>query len=163
MHALKEVRDFFYVGKNLSNPQVTITAELIMSQYWYFKIEDIKLCLRRAMFKEKLFDRLDGNIILGWFSEYDAERTEEAMRISDNQESRAVNERKENPEAVSYEAYVERLRERAKTDKEAAKTLEWIENPPPKRLSLLTNEEREKKEHDFKMWRTFNYLLHKKQ
>lgn len=159
MHALKEVRDFFNVGKNLSNTQVTITAELIMSQYWYFKIEDIKLCLRRAMFKEKLFDRLDGNIILGWFMEYDAERTEEAMRISDQRESQEQNEPKECPDAVSYQTYLDKLRERAKTDTEAADILDSIDNPPPQRLTLLTNEERERKDHEFRTWRTFDYLL----
>lgn len=163
MHALKEVRDFFNVGKNLSNTQITITAELIMSQYWYFKIEDIKLCLRRAMFKEKLFDRLDGNIILGWFMEYDAERTEETMRISDQHETQQANELTDNIDAVSFEDYVADLRNRAKKDEKAAELLKEIDNPSPKRLTMLTSAEREQRDHDFKMWRTFNYLLHKKQ
>ena len=145
MHALKEVRDFFNVGKNLTNPQITITAELIMSQFWYFKIEDIKCCLRRAMLREKLFDRLDGNIILGWLKEYDNERTEEAMRISENEESRAVNEVKESPDTVSYEDYLANLEQRAKSDKDAAELLAQIKNPQPQRLTLLSSEERAKK------------------
>lgn len=162
MHALKEVRDFFNVGKNLTNPQITITAELIMSQFWYFKIEDIKCCLRRAMLREKLFDRLDGNIILGWLKEYDNERTEEAMRISENEESRAVNEVKESPDTVSYEVYLANLEQRAKSDKDAAELLAQIKNPQPQRLTLLSSEERAKKDHDFKMWKQFDYLLKKK-
>lgn len=162
MHALKEVRDFFNVGKNLTNPQITITAELIMSQFWYFKIEDIKCCLRRAMLREKLFDRLDGNIILGWLKEYDNERTEEAMRISENEESRAVNEVKESPDTVSYEDYLANLEQRAKSDKDAAELLAQIKNPQPQRLTLLSSEERAKKDHDFKMWKQFDYLLKKK-
>lgn len=162
MHALKEVRDFFNVGKNLTNPQITITAELIMSQFWYFKIEDIKCCLRRAMLREKLFDRLDGNIILGWLKEYDNERTEEAMRISENEESRAVNEVKESPDTVSYEDYLANLEQRAKSDKDAAELLAQIKNPQPQRLTLLSSEERAKKDHDFKMWKQFDYLLKKR-
>lgn len=158
MHALKEVRDFFNVGKNLSNPQITITADLIMSQYWYFKIEDIKLCLRRAMCKEKLFDRLDGNIILGWLSEYDSERTEEAMRISENEESRLRNNIQPSPGAMTYREWLDDLEERALTDQKAATMLEQIKKPHPQRLTLLSDEERAQKDHDFKMWKTFQYL-----
>lgn len=163
MHALKEVRDFFNVGKNMTNPQISITAELIVARFWYFKIEDVKCCFRRAMMREKLFDRLDGNIIIGWLQEYDDERTEEAMRISDQKATQALNEPKECKDAVSYEEYVTRLKDRAKTDKKAAELLDGIENPPPQRLTLVSKEERAKREHDFKMWRTFNYLLDKKQ
>lgn len=161
MHALKEVRDFFNVGKNLSNPQITLTAELIMSQYWYFKIEDIKLCLRRAMSKEKLFDRLDGNIILGWLREYDTERTEEAIRISEQEETQQRNNIQPSPGAMTYREWLDNLEERALTDQEAATLLAQIKNPPPQRLTLLTREDRAKRDHDFKTWRTFQYLLNK--
>ena len=161
MHALKEVRDFFNVGKNLTNPQITITAELIMSQYWYFKIEDVKLCLRRAMYQEKLFDRLDGNIILGWFREYDNERTEEAMRVSEHEEEQERNDFTPSPGAISYREWLDNLEERALTDQEAATLLEQIKNPPPQRLTLLSREERAKRDHDFKMWKTFQYQLNK--
>lgn len=161
MHALKEVRDFFNVGKNMTNPQITITAELIMSQYWYFKIEDIKLCLRRAMMRENLFDRLDGNIILGWLREYDNERTEEAMRISENEESQERCKLLPSPGAMSYREWLDNLEERALTDQEAATLLEQIKNAPQQRLTLLSSEERAKKDHDFKMWKQFDYLLKK--
>ena len=159
MHALKEVRDFFNVGKNLSNPQITITAELIMSQYWYFKIEDIKLCLRRAMMREKLFDRLDGNIILGWFRDYDDERTEEAMKLSHNREYDEAHSYTESPNAITKEEYVARLKERAAAgDKDAKEKLAL--NDELERITAPGKEDAEAKERAFRLWR-YEYLKNK--
>lgn len=157
--AICEVCDFFNVGKNMNDTQIALTVDLIIEQFWYFKLEEIKYCFRRAMMREKLFDRLDGNIIIGWLREYDAERTEEAIRISEQRDMQQVNEIKDNPNAVSFEDYVADLRSRAEKDKKAAELIKEIDNPSPKRLNLLTNKERVQKDHDFKMWRTFNYLL----
>lgn len=159
--AVGEVCEFFNVGKNMNPAQIALTVDLIIENFWYFKLEEVKYCFRRAMMCEKLFDRLDSNIIIGWLREYDTERTEEAMRISDQQESQELNEPKDRPGAVSYNDYLERLRERAKSDKGAAQLLSDIDNPPPMRLTLTTSKEREAKDHDFKKWRIFSYLLKK--
>lgn len=155
--AVCEVCDFFNVGKNMNDAQIALTVDLIIGRFWYFKLEEIKYCFRRAMMREKLFDRLDGNIIIGWLREYDAERTEEAMRISDQEASLLHNQVREEPDAVSYEEYLADLRVRAKTDKKAAEILHDIENPSPQKLTLLTSDKRKQNEHDFKMWRTFVY------
>lgn len=160
--AVCEVCDFFNVGKNMNDAQIALTVDLIIEQFWYFKLEEIKYCFRRAMMREKLFDRLDGNIIMGWLREYDTERTEEAIRISEQRDLQQVNETADCPEAVSFEDYVADLRNRALKDEKAAEVLNEIDNPSPKRLNLLTNEERVQKDHDFRMWRTFNYLSRKK-
>lgn len=161
--AICEVCDFFNVGKNMNDAQIALTVDLIIEQFWYFKLEEIKYCFRRAMMREKLFDRLDGNIIIGWLREYDTERTEEAMRISEQRETQQENKIMDCPEAVSFEDYVADLRSRAEKDENAAELLKEIENPSPKKLNLLTNEERAQKDHDFKTWRIFHYLLGKKQ
>ena len=156
--AVCEVCDFFNVGKNMNDAQIALTVDLIIGRFWYFKLEEIKYCFRRAMMREKLFDRIDGNIIIGWLRDYDSERTEEAMRLSDQRESQELNEPKERPGAISYEQYIALLRETAATDLEAAKILEDIDNPPPKRFTMLSNEKRIQGERDFKMWYVFNYL-----
>lgn len=156
--AICEVCDFFNVGKNMNDTQIALTVDLILDSFWYLKITEIKYCFRRAMMREKLFDRIDGNIIIGWLRDYDSERTEEAMRLSDQRESQELNEPKERPGAISYEQYIALLREKAATDPEAAKILEDIDNPPPKRFAMLSNEKRIQGERDFKMWYVFNYL-----
>lgn len=158
--ALKELADFFNVGKNMSRSQMSLTADLIAMRFWYFKVEDIKLCFRQAMLTKKVYDRLDGNIIVGWLNEYDDERTEIAMRLSEAEETAMQGSAVETEETMNYEEYVADLERRASTDEEAASLLAQIKNPPKTRLTLMTREERDKREHDFKIWR-FKYAVNK--
>lgn len=155
--AICEVCDFFNVGKNMNDTQVAMTVDLIIEEFWHLRLNEIKFCFRRAMMREKLFDRLDGNIIIGWLREYDTERTEEAMRISEQEEARQRDNILPTPGAMSYREWLDNLEERALTDQEAAVMLEQIKNPPRQRLTLLSDEERKKRDHDFKMWKTFQY------
>jgi len=129
--AICEVCDFFNVGKNMNDTQVALTADLIIEQYWHLKPEEIKYCFRRAMCTEKLFDRLDGNIILGWLEAYDKERTEEAIRISEHEDYVRMNVSPDNDadtSAVSYEEFINNLRKAAEAgDKESIELLQQIE------------------------------------
>lgn len=74
--AISEVVQFFNVGKTMNDVQVAITSDLIIDRFYYLKLEEIKYCFHRAMCSGKVYDRLDGNIIIGWLNEYDAERDE---------------------------------------------------------------------------------------
>ena len=74
--AISEVVQFFNVGKTMNDIQVAITSDLIIDRFYYFKLEEIKYCFHRAMCSGKVYDRLDGNIIIGWLNDYDAERDE---------------------------------------------------------------------------------------
>lgn len=158
--AVCEVCDFFNVGKNMNDVQIAMTVDIIIERFWHLKLEEIKYCFRRAMENERLFDRLDGNIIIGWLREYDAERTETAMRLSDEEAARCV----ENAaaDAVSFDEYVKSLRQRAKTDPDAAKILTYIDSMAESDTHLLSREEKAAKDHEFKIWRMFNYFRGKK-
>lgn len=128
--AICEVCDFLNVGKNMSDTQIAITVDLILGNYWYLKPEEVKYCLRRAMMREKVYDRLDGNVILGWIKDYDTERTEAAVRISEKAEAKAAAEFTPSTGAVTYQQWVEQLRGRAPTDKSAAEMLKMIGETP---------------------------------
>lgn len=156
--AICEVCDFFNIGKNMNDTQVALTVDLIIEEFWHLKLEEIKFCLRRAMRNEKLYDRLDGNIIIGWLRAYDNERTEEAMRISDSEAARQANSADENADAVSYEEYLQDLATRAKSDNRAASLLSEIENPAPGRMQLASSETRHEKDVAFKQWFYRQYL-----
>lgn len=143
--AVCELCDFFNVGKNMNDTQIGLTVDLILESYWYFRLEEVKYCFRRAMARGKLFDRLDGNIILGWLREYDNERTEEAMRASDQAESERLNAPCDNPGAVSFERYTEILRERAESgDEDAAARLKEIDEGSRGAASAPTLDGRER-------------------
>lgn len=74
---------FFEVGKTMGADQVKQTVGLILEDYKHLKPEDFKLCFNR--FKKghygKLYDRLDGQIILDVLMRYDNERDSEIENI----------------------------------------------------------------------------------
>lgn len=158
--AVCEVCDFFNVGKNMNNTQIALTVDLIIERFWYFKLEEIKYCFRRAMMREKLFDRLDGNIIISWLREYDAERTDEAMRLSDQDEAIRLNQSPDDPNAITLQQHIANLRQCAGTDKKAASQLAQISTVMNAPVSP-TREQQLAKKHEFETWKTFNYLITK--
>ena len=76
---------FFSVGKTMGQSQLVQTVQLIIEDYYYLNIEDLKLCFNNAKkgLYGKVYDRVDGNIILGWLQQYAAERVAESERRDD--------------------------------------------------------------------------------
>lgn len=156
--AVAEVCNFFNVGKNMNDTQIALTVDLIIERFWYFKLEEIKYCFHRAMMHEQLFDRLDGNIIIRWLIDYDSQRTEEAMRISDREASMQFSSHDASSDSIPFCSFVASLTEKAKSDPNAESQLQFIHS-----LTLSTHAENQKtSDHDFKLWRIFNYLPSKK-
>jgi len=159
IHAAKLVN----LDKNLTIEQIGEAANDTLEGYGCLKVEEIKYLLKRALRTQNVYGRLDYNVIMTWVERYDAERTEEAMRISDQEAAQLMNEIKEAPNAISFEQYLINLEKRAKTDKKAAERLADIKSMQAQKSMLLSAEEKAKKDHDFKMWRTFKYLFGNKE
>lgn len=160
--AICEVCDFFNVGKNMNDIQIAMTADLILESFGHLKLEELKYCFRRAMRQGKVFDRIDGNVLISWVREYDDERTEVVMTLSHNKE---VEERQAvvpDETAITAAEYRKLLHEQlASGDKEAQKKLEALtiwDNQPS--LSSLVHGAREK-ECKFKHW-FYSEYQHKK-
>lgn len=70
--AILEVKEWFNVKGNMTDRQVRMTAEMILDypSFYDLSLGNIKACFREKMMNEKLYDRLDGNIILGWLKDF---------------------------------------------------------------------------------------------
>lgn len=81
--------EFLNIGKNMKDEQITETAEMIFDDYVYLTLADISLVFKRAKrgYYGKVYDRLDGQIILDWFSQYHDERCRAAQDISISEKS----------------------------------------------------------------------------
>lgn len=117
---LKEVVEFFNVGKTMNDTQVAMTCDIIIDNYPEYRLEDFKLCFRSAMALKygKLFDRLDGGIIMEWLSRYTKERNEYvslSAESSVNEMENIVND------GVFYQDYLLSLQGRADNGDEEAK------------------------------------------
>lgn len=61
----------------MGQDQLVQTIRLIVEDFYYFNIEDFKLCFNNAKRGRygKVYDRIDGNIIYEWLQKYSEERT----------------------------------------------------------------------------------------
>mgnify|MGYP000522076099 CR=1 FL=1 len=83
---LNDLVDFFSVGKSMGAVQVAQTVDLIIDEYYFLKPDDFKLCFNRAKkgLYGKVYDRIDGQVILEWLGLYVKERNSAAEDISVN-------------------------------------------------------------------------------
>ncbi len=81
---LNDLLDFFNVGKTMGAVQVASTADLIIEEFYFLKPDDFKLCFNRAKkgYYGKVYDRIDGQVILEWLSMYTNERMTTASDTS---------------------------------------------------------------------------------
>ena len=81
---IKNLGDFFSVGKGMNDAQCAETAKLITTQYYYLNLEDIRICFERIKsgYYGILYDRFDGGVILANLCEYEQERMQMAEIIS---------------------------------------------------------------------------------
>lgn len=116
--ALMEVRDWFNTSGNLSDSQIAMLAEMIIDRFYDYSLNEIKAVFRRKMSEGKVY-RIDGNIIMGWLSEYDLERDNYSEDMARNGK-----ERDDGKDAITHAAYMAMLEVRANDgDEDARKTL----------------------------------------
>ena len=144
-----EVNDFFNVKGNMNKNQIRLTAELILDNpgFYDLTLNNIKTCFRRKMMSEKLYDRLDGNIILGWLREFKSEMADHCETVSEGRDrERQRVERDEGAGAISHAAYLAMLEARANDGDSVAK--EYLADYR-RRTSAVSPEEERKKKMDF--------------
>lgn len=146
---ISEVNDFFNVRGNMNAKQIRLTAELILDNdiFYDLTLGNIKACFRQKMASAKLYDRLDGNIIIGWLREFKSDMADHCENVRIGQEYAIRRESASGDVgAVSHTVYMAMLEARANDgDKEAVQIL----NEYKKRSRILSEEEQRKKELEF--------------
>jgi hypothetical protein len=73
----------FNTGQNMNQDQIVNLTEIILEDYYYMKLDDLKLCFKNAM-KGRYGQtyRMDASVILGWLEKYTEERLNEADNVS---------------------------------------------------------------------------------
>lgn len=118
---------FFNVAGNMSDEQIEETACIVFDGYRTLSLDDCALCLKRAKSGQygKVYDRLDGSVILGWFEQYTSERNDaiEQMSIKAHAEKKAEKTVWSADDIAKLRSIIEAAQERAqeKADKEKDK------------------------------------------
>ena len=88
---LATITGMLNVGKNLSAPQISLLAEMIIDDAGCKELNpsEIRECLLRGVKGEfgKLYDRIDVAVVFEWFEKYLDERTEKLVRFRTVQNS----------------------------------------------------------------------------
>ena len=124
---LYEVRDYFNVTNGLTDQQIELISELIFDDFHYLKLSELRFvfrCKMKAGFKkpgDKLYNRLDGEIIFIWLNEY----LEERMLLT-QQVSQAYAKEEKDAEFVSTETIRQfrKVLERQERKKKELKAIE---------------------------------------
>lgn len=87
---ITNIAEFVNVGKNMRDEQIFETAGMILSEYFMLTLADVNLVFKNAKFGRygAIYDRLDGQVILGWFEKYFKDRCNDAQERSINEASR---------------------------------------------------------------------------
>lgn len=165
--AIYELSEWFNVKNNITTEQVSMTAELILDHPLFadLTLANIKACFRQKMMDAKLYDRLDGSIIIGWLREFASAMAEHCLTVSIGRERERRRKAEEGPAAeLPMAAQVMLLELRARGgDRVAQSVLADMRQPdsdPEKVLNEFlqrnreTPQERDKrKEEEFRKFR----------
>lgn len=78
-----------FYGRNrddMNDYQVASIVNSILDKYYYFRIEDVCLCFKRARENSAyggFYGRIDGSVIMSWFATYDKERDDAIHSIGE--------------------------------------------------------------------------------
>lgn len=146
---IAEVNDFFNVKGNMNAKQIKLTAELILDNdnFYDLTLGNIKSCFRQHMMQDKIYDRLDGNIIIGWLREFKSEMADRCETFNEGKDRMRL--RKESGDgagSISHTVYMAMLEARANDgDEDAARTLAEYR----RRAAMPTAEEQRRKDLGF--------------
>lgn len=107
------VQKFYNVSRGLDQSQMIIITDLIIKTYSFFDIKEIRYCFNEQMSTTrygKVYERLDGSMIMEWLNQYYNERMDAASQMSIDEfkevDTSSIDEYKD------YKEYLAKLREK---------------------------------------------------
>ena len=81
-------QQYFNLQQPMQPMQLALTAELIMEDYYYLRVEELQLCFRMAMKGEfgPLYNRIDGQVFFEWIKKYLTKRGQITERIQQDKQ-----------------------------------------------------------------------------
>jgi hypothetical protein len=82
-------QQYFNLQQPMNAQQLALTAELILEDYYYLRVDELQVCFRMAMKGEfgPLYNRIDGQVFFEWIRKFMTKRQAVSERINTNQQS----------------------------------------------------------------------------
>jgi hypothetical protein len=86
---MDECQQYFNLQQPMNAQQLLLTAELIMEEYYYLRIEELRVCFRMAMkgVFGPVYNRIDGQVFFEWIIKYMPKRQLITDRMKQEQQS----------------------------------------------------------------------------
>ena len=87
-----EFQDFYNCKSKMNKAQIVETSYLICQHFRHFNYYDIGLCFKDAKMNHKIYDRIDGGMIMEWLTLHDINRTGLIVTEREKQKTRQDSE-----------------------------------------------------------------------
>lgn len=86
---MDECQQYFNLQQPMNAQQLMLTAELIMEEYYYLRVDELRICFRMAMKGEfgPVYNRIDGQIFFEWIIKYMPKRQMVTERMKQEQQA----------------------------------------------------------------------------
>ncbi len=87
MLMLIQFQNFYNCKSKMDKPQLEETAYILIQNFRHLNYYDIAMCLKEAKLHTKVYDRIDGGMILELLTRYDIDRT--GMIVNEREKQKA--------------------------------------------------------------------------
>ena len=97
-------QQYFNLQQPMNAQQLALTAELMLEDYYYLRVDELQVCFRMAMKGEfgPLYNRIDGQVFFEWIRKFMSKRQAISERINlDKQSSNNIYEMFQHPQVVN--------------------------------------------------------------
>jgi hypothetical protein len=133
---MDECQQYFNLQQPMNPQQLMLTAELIMEEYYYLRVEEFRICFRMAMKGEygPVYNRIDGQIFFEWIRKYFSKRDAVTTRmVKDQQSNNNIYEMFQHPQIMDA---MQQAADKLKMKEEPVREVKR-ENPPQIEIALM--------------------------
>ena len=133
---MDECQQYFNLQQPMNPQQLMLTAELIMEEYYYLRVEEFRICFRMAMKGEygPVYNRIDGQIFFEWIRKYFSKRDAVTTRmVKDQQSNNNIYEMFQHPQIMDA---MHQAADKLKMKEEPVREVKR-ENPPQIEIALM--------------------------
>lgn len=129
-------QQYFNLQQPMNAQQLALTAELMLEDYYYLRVDELQVCFRMAMKGEfgPVYNRIDGQVFFEWIRKFMTKRQAISERINlEKQSSNNIYEMFQHPQVVDA---IQKAADKLKIEEAPAREVKR-ENPPQIEIALM--------------------------
>jgi len=129
-------QQYFNLQQPMNAQQLALTAELMLEDYYYLRVDELQVCFRMAMKGEfgPVYNRIDGQVFFEWIKKFMGKRQSVSERINlEKQGNNNIYEMFQHPQIMEA---MQQAADKLSIKEEPVREVKR-ENPPPLEIALM--------------------------